>query len=87
VLLRERWAPIGVARFLKMVLQNGYFLTTIPLFRCTDAASHQFGLSEDPAATKLYANKRLPDDPLWLPPGKELCQNEASVRWYLQQSF
>ena len=67
VLLHERWAPIGVPHLLGM-LRGGYFDTSIPLFRCTDAC--QFGLSSNATLTKLF-RKSIPDDPLWLPTGPE----------------
>ncbi|KAI2508009.1 peptidyl-prolyl cis-trans isomerase [Fragilaria crotonensis] len=76
LLIHQKWAPIGVARFLEMVESN-YFETRVPLFRCTDAC--QFGLAGDPEATKRF-NTRLQDDPMWLPPGIEHRQNELGVK-------
>lgn len=67
ILLHEKWAPIGVPHLLDM-LERGYFETEIPLFRCTDAC--QFGLSSNASLTKRF-NKRIPDDPLWLPTGPD----------------
>ena len=67
VLLHENWAPIGVPHLLEM-LEGGYFETEIPLFRCTDAC--QFGLSANTSLTKEFG-KKIVDDPLWLPTGKE----------------
>jgi cyclophilin family peptidyl-prolyl cis-trans isomerase len=79
VLLHENWAPIGVGHLLEMV-RSGYFQTKIPLFRCSDAC--QFGLSGDPNVTKQYDHRRLPDDPMWMPPGKDHRENSEGVRRY-----
>eukprot|EP00550_Attheya_septentrionalis_P002707 CAMPEP_0198291796 /NCGR_PEP_ID=MMETSP1449-20131203/9200_1 /TAXON_ID=420275 /ORGANISM="Attheya septentrionalis, Strain CCMP2084" /LENGTH=260 /DNA_ID=CAMNT_0043990479 /DNA_START=107 /DNA_END=886 /DNA_ORIENTATION=+ len=78
VLLHERWAPRGVARLLEMVASR-YFQSGVPLFRCTDAC--QFGLSSDAKQTQQF-NKRLEDDPMWLPPGPNYRQNSHGVRRY-----
>lgn len=67
ILLHEKWAPIGVPHLLAM-LEGGYFDTSIPLFRCTDAC--QFGLSSNASLTKFFAFS-IPDDSLWLPTGPE----------------
>ena len=83
LLVHERWAPIGVARLLEMV-QNRYFETKIPLFRCTDAC--QFGLAGDPAFTERFSS-RLLDDPMWLPPGQNHRENSQGVRRYPQGYF
>jgi cyclophilin family peptidyl-prolyl cis-trans isomerase len=79
VLLHERWAPRGVARFLEMVASR-YFQSGVPLFRCTDAC--QFGLSNNAKQTQRFFNKRLEDDPMWLPPGPNYRQNSHGVRRY-----
>lgn len=68
VLLHEKWAPIGVPHMVAM-LENGYFATEIPLFRCTDAC--QFGLSSNASLTRAFDRPHLADDPLWLPTGPE----------------
>jgi len=68
VLLHEKWAPIGVPHMVAM-LENGYFATEIPLFRCTDAC--QFGLSSNASLTRAFDRPTLVDDPLWLPTGPE----------------
>jgi len=83
LLLHEKWAPIGVARFLEMV-ESHYFQSKVPLFRCTDAC--QFGLAGDPEFTKRF-NTRLHDDPMWLPPGADHRQNEHGVKRYPQGFF
>lgn len=83
LLVHERWAPIGVARLLEMV-QNRYFETKIPLFRCTDAC--QFGLAGDPKFTERFSD-RLQDDPMWLPPGPNHQENSQGVRRYPQGYF
>lgn len=83
LLIHQKWAPIGVARFLEMVESN-YFETRVPLFRCTDAC--QFGLAGDPEVTKRF-NTRLQDDPMWLPPGIEHRQNELGVKRFPQGYF
>jgi len=65
ILLHERWAPIGVKHLLNLI-EEKYFDTEIPFFRCTDAC--QFGLSSNKTLTKIYGHS-IPDDPLWLPTG------------------
>ena len=78
ILVHEKWAPIGVARFLDMV-RSQYFDSKIPLFRCSDAC--QFGLAGKPELTKHY-DKQLQDDPNWMPPGQEHRENSNGVRRY-----
>lgn len=77
-LLHHVWSPKGVERLVQMI-RSKYFSTKIPLFRCTDAC--QFGISSAPQATKQYA-KRLQDDPMWLPPGKDNRKNNDGVVRY-----
>ena len=82
-LLHYNWAPIGVTRLVDMI-RSGYFSTSpgIPLFRCMLNDACQFGLSGNPNMTKLYDNKRIIDDPLWLPTGPTNRQNEYGVKRY-----
>ncbi|KAL3906198.1 MAG: hypothetical protein SGARI_004109 [Bacillariaceae sp.] len=61
------------------MLSKGYFFTNIPLFRCTDAC--QFGLSSNTTLTKLF-DKRIDDDPLWLPTGPGHRTNEKGTARY-----
>lgn len=77
-LLHHAWAPLGVARLVAMI-ENQYFSTNVPLFRCTDAC--QFGLSGDPQATKEF-NANIQDDPMWLPPGPDHQKNDRGVKRY-----
>jgi peptidyl-prolyl cis-trans isomerase A (cyclophilin A) len=79
-LLHEKWAPLGVARFLDMV-KNDYFRSNVPLFRCTDAC--QFGIAGDPQVTKKFKS-RLKDDPMWLPTGPTYRKNDRGIRRYPQ---
>ena len=81
VLLHQKWAPLGVARFVDMV-QSQYFSSSRPptaLFRCTDAC--QFGLAGDPVLTKMYSQPIL-DDVQWLPAGPNHRENALGIRRY-----
>jgi peptidyl-prolyl cis-trans isomerase A (cyclophilin A) len=80
LLLHENWAPLGVARFLDMV-NNDYFRSNVPLFRCTDAC--QFGIAGDPQVTKRF-NSKLMDDLMWLPTGPNHRKNEKGIKRYPQ---
>lgn len=78
IAVHHKWAPIGAGRFIEMV-EKKYFSATVPMMRCLKNFLCQFGLSGDPATTKLY-RKSMDDDPNWLPEGKAHKQNEKGVR-------
>jgi hypothetical protein len=79
LLLHHKWGPLGVAHYLDMVAAGYFSLSTIPLFRCTDAC--QFGLSANATMTREFKH-RIKDDPMWLPPGPAFRQNKAGVKRY-----
>lgn len=78
ILVHEKWAPNGAQQFVKMV-QTGYFSSTVPMMRCLKNFLCQFGLNADPERSKEF-QKRLVDDPNWLPEGKANRKNEDLVK-------
>lgn len=82
IVVHERWAPLGAARFLEMVTSN-YMNSEIPLFRCIKRFLCQFGLSSNASLAKEF-DKSLKDDRNWLPEGKEHRQNEDGVKRFAQ---
>ena len=85
VLVHERWAPLGAKRFLEMV-QSKYFSSAkgVPLMRCVSNFLCQFGLN---GFISSQFGTQLPDDPNWLPPGKEHRQNELGVKRFQKGYF
>lgn len=77
ILVHPSWAPHGARRFLDMVTSN-YFNVKVPLMRCVQDFLCQFGLAGSISAN--YASK-IPDDPAWLPTGKDHRYNvETGVK-------
>lgn len=56
------WAPLGVDRFYNLV-RAGYF-TNASFFRVVRGFVVQFGLSANPAVTKVWREARIQDDPV-----------------------
>jgi peptidyl-prolyl cis-trans isomerase A (cyclophilin A) len=56
------WAPLGADRFYNLV-RNGYF-TNAAFFRVVKGFVVQFGLSANPAVTKVWEVARIHDDPV-----------------------
>jgi peptidyl-prolyl cis-trans isomerase A (cyclophilin A) len=56
------WAPLGADRFYNLV-RNGYF-TNAAFFRVVKGFVVQFGLSADPAVTKVWEVAKIHDDPV-----------------------
>jgi peptidyl-prolyl cis-trans isomerase A (cyclophilin A) len=56
------WAPLGADRFYNLV-RNGYF-TNASFFRVVRGFVAQFGLSANPAITKVWSVARIQDDPV-----------------------
>jgi cyclophilin family peptidyl-prolyl cis-trans isomerase len=77
-LVHEKWAANGAKRFLEVV-QSGYFSSGVPMMRCIKGFLCQFGLNNDPVRSKQF-KETLPDDPNWLPEGKEHRTNEKGVK-------
>mmetsp|Transcript_28307 Transcript_28307/g.41820 ORF Transcript_28307/g.41820 Transcript_28307/m.41820 type:complete len:296 (-) Transcript_28307:800-1687(-) len=78
IVVHDKWAPIGAARFLKMV-SVGYFSTQVPLMRCLKNFICQFGLAGDPQVNKQYRSS-MQDDPNWLPEGPTHRENENGIK-------
>lgn len=78
ILVHSSWAPIGAKRFLDMV-EAKYFDATVPLMRCINGFLCQFGLNGNPDMMKPFKDS-IPDDPNWLPEGKDHRHNELGVR-------
>ena len=55
------WAPLGAWRFFNLVRAG--FYTDVKAFRAVDQFMVQFGISGDPAVSRLYANASILDDP------------------------
>jgi len=78
IVVHEKWAPMGAAKFLKMVRVR-YFSTQVPLMRCLKGFLCQFGLAGEPEVNKKYRSS-MEDDPNWLPEGPTHRQNEDGVK-------
>lgn len=85
ILVHHSWAPFGARRFLDMV-EAAYFDTTVPLMRCVDKFLCQFGLNGVPDKMKPFRGT-LPDDPNWLPEGKDHRENEMGVKRFQKGYF
>lgn len=77
IMVHHSWAPNGARRFLDMV-ENNYF-GRVPLMRCVDKFLCQFGLNGNPTAMKPFRHT-IPDDPNWLPSGKEFRKNKLGIK-------
>ena len=82
IVAHHKWAPLGAARFIKMVTQ-GYFQSGVPMMRCIHKFLCQFGLNADPQKAKDFRSS-LPDDPFWLPTGPPGRQNDQGVKRFAQ---
>lgn len=78
IVAREKWAPLGSARFLDMVT-SGYFDSGVPLMRCVKGFLCQFGLNAD-NSKKGDFRETIEDDPNWLPEGPTGRENEQGVK-------
>ena len=77
IVVHKSWAPLGAERFLSMVNVE-YFSSRVPLMRCVKNWLCQFGIAGDPAVDKIF-NKRMNDDPQWLPLGPDHRKNSEEV--------
>jgi peptidyl-prolyl cis-trans isomerase A (cyclophilin A) len=62
VQVNRAWAPLGADRFYNLV-KHGFF-TNAAFFRVVPGFIVQFGLSADPAVSKVWANANFKDDPV-----------------------
>ena len=62
VVARRAWAPHGVDRFYYLT-KHGYYDSTY-FFRVIENFVAQFGISGNPSITEVWANRRIPDDPV-----------------------
>lgn len=89
IAVHGRWAPRGSQRFLKMV-RAGYFNNPhrVPLMRCVRNFLCQFGLA-GPTTTALSKefDRRMPDDPNWLPIGPDYKVNADGVKRFARGYF
>ncbi len=79
LVVHDKWAPLGAARFLEMV-SSRYMDSEIPLFRCIQDFICQFGLSSDASLSKLF-KKSIQDDKNWLPEGPAHREHEGVKRF------
>src|SRR5438067_1845478 len=56
------WAPNGADRFYNLVRAG--FYTDAPFFRVIPGFMVQFGISANPAVSRIWAESRMPDDPV-----------------------
>jgi peptidyl-prolyl cis-trans isomerase A (cyclophilin A) len=56
------WAPNGADRFYNLVRAG--FYTDAPFFRVVPGFMVQFGISANPAVSRIWAENRMPDDPV-----------------------
>jgi peptidyl-prolyl cis-trans isomerase A (cyclophilin A) len=56
------WAPNGADRFYNLIRAG--FYTDAPFFRVVPGFMVQFGISANPAVSKIWAENRMPDDPV-----------------------
>ena len=84
IAVHPTWAPNGAARFLDMV-SSDYFSSKIAMFRCLKNFLCQFGLAGDPKLNNRY--KTIPDDPSWLPLGRDHRQNEKGIKRFQKGYF
>jgi len=56
------WSPLGAARFEQLVKEG--FFTECRFFRALRGFMVQFGINGDPAVTKKWEGKTIPDEPL-----------------------
>ena len=59
--IHREWAPRAADRFVGLV-RAGFF-DGVKVFRAVDGFMVQFGISGDPAVSRLYANASILDDP------------------------
>jgi len=66
IVVHNRWAPRGAARFLNMV-REGFFDTRVGLFRAVRGFICQTGVAGDPAVQAGWVDRgTIEDDPQWL---------------------
>ena len=59
--MQQKYAPLGAWRFFNLVRAG--FYTDVKAFRAVDQFMVQFGISGDPAVSRLYVNASILDDP------------------------
>jgi hypothetical protein len=59
--VQQKYAPLGAWRFFNLVRAG--FYTDVKAFRAVDQFMVQFGISGDPAVSRLYVNASILDDP------------------------
>jgi peptidyl-prolyl cis-trans isomerase A (cyclophilin A) len=62
VLVHRDWAPLGADRFYNLA-RNGFF-TNAAFFRVIPRFVAQFGLSPNPAVSKVWQDAKIQDDPV-----------------------
>merc|ERR1712076_83177 len=62
VLVTRSWSPHGADRFYELV-QSEYY-DDAPFFRMVEGFVVQFGLSSNPAKTRVWMSKDIKDDPV-----------------------
>jgi cyclophilin family peptidyl-prolyl cis-trans isomerase len=82
ILVHHNWAKIGARRFLDLVAARHFSNPNapVPLMRCVDHFLCQFGLNGASPETMKRFQKTIPDDPNWLPEGKEYRVNADGVK-------
>jgi cyclophilin family peptidyl-prolyl cis-trans isomerase len=78
ILVHHTWAKIGARRFLDLV-EAKHFHQPVPMMRCVENFLCQFGLNGNTNTMKRFQNT-IPDDPNWLPEGKEFRKNQLNVK-------
>lgn len=62
VTVHRAWAPVGADRFYNLV--RARFFDGVTFFRVVKGFVVQFGISPDPAVSKVWQNANLKDDPV-----------------------